>query len=109
MGTLSRLAIAVVALVVVLALVGGLAGCVDDGWYYASGELPVVAPPAGTSPGCAIDVAPPATLDAVGPRAPRAPPSARSSTLESAVRDPNAPANERAPAAFRPCERNATD
>jgi hypothetical protein len=110
MDTLSRSAVAVVALVASLALVGGLAGCVEDGWYYASGEPPVVAPPPGASPDCQIEVAPQSPAGSTDPRAPHASPAARS-TSARVLREPNPPAGDLEPAAFKtaPCQRNATD
>src|SRR5690348_14491319 len=110
MGTLSRSAVSLVALVAALAFVGSLTGCVDDGEYYSSGEPPV-APPAGAGPDCDIGVAPPSAAGAIAPRAPHASPAAHSATPGHALREPSPLSNELEPAAFKTatCERNATD
>lgn len=110
MGTSSRSTVALVALLAAVVLVGGQLGCVEDGWYYASGEPPPLAPPAGASPDCKIEVAPPSVGGAVDPRAPHAPGSARSMTPARELREGGAP-NEIEAAAFRMagCERNATE
>ena len=83
----------------------------EDGWYYASGEPPDVAPPPGGSPDCEIGVAPQSAAGARDPRAPHASPAAHPATPARALREPSAPANEREPATYKtaPCERNATD
>jgi hypothetical protein len=108
MGTLFRSDVAVIARVAALVLVGSLAGCLDDGWYYASGEPPASAPSAGTSPGCKNQVASPSTGGDVDPHAPHASPSARAATPGRALREPSTAIE---PAVFKPanCERNATD
>jgi hypothetical protein len=113
MGTLSRSVIALVTLVVAFAVVGGLAGCVEDGWYYVSGEPPIPAPPGGVSPECEIDVAPPSITGANDPRAPHALHALQSPTFATTSRPlggPTAPAAAE-PATFKTptCVRNATD
>jgi hypothetical protein len=110
MATLSRSAIALVAVVVAFAVIGGMAGCVDDGWYYASGEPPAIASPGGMSPECEVEVAAPSAAGANDPRAPHAPQSPRSAPAARTVGEsPALTAVE--PATFRTptCVRNATD
>jgi hypothetical protein len=94
---------------VAFAVLGGLAGCVDDGWYYASGELPGIAPPGGMSPECGIEVAPPSITDANDQRAPHAPQSPRLAATVRVLGEPPTPTVVE-PATFKTgCVRNATD
>src|SRR5690242_17160831 len=104
MAPLFRSAVAragLVAQVVALALVGSLAGCLDDGVFYSSGEPPFFTPATGGSPECGTDFAAPsqggASSRRLAPpaRAIRAPAARAQTTGDpgvAAADEPDAPA-----------------